>query len=55
MNGQNNPPTLTNTEFAMDRGNCLPSLLFNFLLTSGGGGSTWQTFFLQIARTLKLN
>jgi len=35
LSGQNNPPTLTNTEFAMDRGCCLPSLLFNFLLPSG--------------------
>jgi hypothetical protein len=35
MSGQNNPPTLTNTEIAINRGYCLLSLLFNVLLQSG--------------------
>jgi hypothetical protein len=35
INGQNGPPMLPNTEFAMDRGYCLPSLLYDFLLPSG--------------------
>jgi hypothetical protein len=33
--GQNEPPNLINTEFAMDRGYCLPSLLYEFLMPSG--------------------
>jgi hypothetical protein len=33
--GQSGPPTLTNTVFAMDRGYCLPSLLFDFFIPSG--------------------
>ncbi len=32
MSGQNNSPTLTSTEFAIDRGYCLSSLLFEFLI-----------------------
>jgi hypothetical protein len=35
INGQNGPPMLPNTEFAMDRGYCLPSLLYDFLPLSG--------------------
>jgi hypothetical protein len=35
MSGQNGPPMLANTEFAMDRGYCLPSLLYDFFLPSG--------------------
>jgi hypothetical protein len=35
MSGQHDLPMLANTEFCMDRGYCLPSLLFDFLLPSG--------------------
>jgi hypothetical protein len=34
-NGQYGPPMLPKTEFAMDRGYCIPSLLFDFFLPSG--------------------
>ncbi len=34
-NGQYGPPMLPNTEFAMDQGYCIPSLLFDFFLPSG--------------------
>jgi hypothetical protein len=33
--GQMGPPSLPNTEFAMDRGYCLPSLLYDFFIPSG--------------------
>jgi hypothetical protein len=33
--GQSGPPSLPNTEFAMDRGYCLPSLLYDFYIPSG--------------------
>jgi len=33
--GQTGPPSLPRTEFAMDRGYCLPSLLYDFFLPSG--------------------
>ncbi len=33
--GQNGDPMLVNTEFAMDRGYCLPLLIFNFIIPSG--------------------
>jgi hypothetical protein len=33
--GQMGPPSLPNTEFAMDRGYCLPSLLYEILIPSG--------------------
>jgi hypothetical protein len=35
MSGQNGPPMLANTQFCMDQGYWLPSLLYDFLTPSG--------------------
>jgi hypothetical protein len=35
MSGENEPPMLMNTEFAMDRGYITPSLLYDFLIPTG--------------------